>query len=58
MGFLKGIEKRMESLVEGVLRRLVELGYPPAAEERLVEESLTFSLPPQLRPHDSRGRRR
>ncbi len=47
-----------ESLVEGVLRRLVELGYPPAAEERLVEESLTFSLPPQLRPHDSRGRRR
>ena len=47
-----------ESLVEGVLRRLVELGYPPAAEERLVEDSLTFSLPPQLRPHDSRGRRR
>ena len=47
-----------ESLVEGVLRRLVELGYPPAVEERLVEESLTFSLPPQLRPHDSRGRRR
>ena len=47
-----------ESLVEGVLRRLVELGYPPAVEERLVEESLTFTLPPQLRPHDSRGRRR
>ena len=47
-----------ESLVEGVLRRLVELGYPPAVEERLVEESLTFSLPPQLRPHASRGRRR
>lgn len=47
-----------ESLVDGVLQRLVEFGYPPAVEERLVEESLTFSLPPQLRPHDSRSRQR
>lgn len=47
-----------DSLVVGVLQRLVEFGFPPAVEERLVEESLTFSLPPQLRPHDSRGRRR
>lgn len=43
-------------LVDGVLQRLIELGYPAAVEERLVEESLTFSLPPQLRPHDSRRR--
>ena len=46
-----------ELLVDGVLDRLVELGYPQATEERLVDESLTFSLPPQLRPHDSRRRR-
>ena len=46
-----------ELLVDGVLERLVELGYPQATEERLVDESLTFSLPPQLRPHDSRRRR-
>jgi len=47
-----------ERLVQGVLDRLVELGYPVAEEERLVDESLSFSLPPQLRPHDQRGRRR
>ncbi len=47
-----------EQLVDGVLARLVELGYPPAVEERLVEESLTFSLPPQLRRKDQRDRRR
>lgn len=45
-----------EQLVQGVLARLVEMGYPEATEERLVDESLTFSLPPQLRPHDSRPR--
>ncbi len=46
-----------ERLVDGVLERLVELGFPPAVEERLVEESLTFALPPQLRKHDTRRRR-
>lgn len=46
-----------ETLVDGVLDRLVELGFPPAVEERLVDESLTFSLPPQLRKHDTRRRR-
>lgn len=38
-----------ESLVQGVLDQLVEWGYPAAVEERLVEESLSFSLPPQIR---------
>lgn len=46
-----------ERLVDGVLERLVELGFPPAVEERLVDESLTFALPPQLRKHDTRQRR-
>ena len=46
-----------ERLVDGVLDRLVELGFPPAVEERLVDESLTFALPPQLRKHDTRRRR-
>lgn len=45
-----------ERLVEGVLARLVELGYPEAVEERLTEESLTFSLPPQLRRQEQRKR--
>ncbi|MPM95209.1 4-hydroxy-3-methylbut-2-enyl diphosphate reductase 2 [bioreactor metagenome] len=43
-----------ERLVDGVLDRLVELGFPPAVEERLVDESLSFALPPQLRKHDTR----
>ena len=38
-----------EVLVQGVLERLGELGFPPAQELRLVEESLSFSLPPELR---------
>ena len=38
-----------ERLVDGVLDRLAELGYPRAGEERLVEESLSFALPPELR---------
>ncbi len=46
-----------ERLVDGVLDRLVELGFPPAVEERLVDESLSFALPPQLRKHDTRRRR-
>lgn len=47
-----------EALVDGVLDRLVQLGYPTAVEERLIEESLSFSLPPQLRHHDTRERKR
>lgn len=47
-----------EALVDGVLDRLVQLGYPQAVEERLIEESLSFSLPPQLRRHDTRDRKR
>ena len=47
-----------ERLVDGVLDRLQEMGFPPAVEERLVEESLTFSLPPELRRDDTRSRRR
>lgn len=38
-----------EVLVEGVLEYLLEQGYPVAEEERLTEENLTFSLPPELR---------
>ncbi|RMB62220.1 4-hydroxy-3-methylbut-2-enyl diphosphate reductase [Tessaracoccus antarcticus] len=38
-----------EELVEGVLEFLLERGYPVAEEERLTEENLTFSLPPELR---------
>lgn len=47
-----------EDLVNGVLARLQEFGYPPAEEERLVEESLSFALPAQLRSRDHRERRR
>lgn len=38
-----------ESLVQGVLQFLEEHGFPQAVEERLTEENLTFSLPPELR---------
>jgi 4-hydroxy-3-methylbut-2-en-1-yl diphosphate reductase len=38
-----------DDLVQGVLDLLVAQGYPPAREERLTEESLTFALPPELR---------
>ncbi|MGV8846120.1 4-hydroxy-3-methylbut-2-enyl diphosphate reductase [Tessaracoccus sp.] len=38
-----------EELVQGVLEFLLEKGYPVAEEERLTEENLTFSLPPELR---------
>ena len=38
-----------EELVEGVLAHLEANGFPPADEERLTEESLTFALPPELR---------
>ncbi|HYP45220.1 MAG TPA: 4-hydroxy-3-methylbut-2-enyl diphosphate reductase [Propionibacteriaceae bacterium] len=38
-----------DELVQGVLNFLVERGYPAATEERLVEESLIFALPPELR---------
>ncbi|MDO5736667.1 MAG: 4-hydroxy-3-methylbut-2-enyl diphosphate reductase [Propionibacteriaceae bacterium] len=38
-----------EELVQGVLEYLLERGYPVAEEERLTEENLTFSLPPELR---------
>ncbi len=38
-----------EELVDGVLELLLEKGFPVAEEERLTEENLTFSLPPELR---------
>ncbi|TRY18718.1 4-hydroxy-3-methylbut-2-enyl diphosphate reductase [Tessaracoccus rhinocerotis] len=38
-----------DELVQGVLAFLEERGFPPATEERLTEENLTFSLPPELR---------
>jgi 4-hydroxy-3-methylbut-2-enyl diphosphate reductase len=38
-----------EDLVRGVLDFLTERGFPVAREERLVEESLIFALPPELR---------
>jgi 4-hydroxy-3-methylbut-2-enyl diphosphate reductase len=38
-----------EELVQGVLDFLVEQGFPVASEERLVDESLIFALPPELR---------
>lgn len=38
-----------EELVDGVLAFLEANGFPPAVEERLIEESLTFALPPELR---------
>ena len=38
-----------EELVQGVLELLESQGWPPAVEETLIEESLSFALPPQLR---------
>jgi 4-hydroxy-3-methylbut-2-enyl diphosphate reductase len=38
-----------DSLVKGVLDLLQANGFPPAVEERLIEENLTFALPPELR---------
>ncbi len=38
-----------EVLVDGVLELLLEKGFPVAEEERLTEENLVFSLPPELR---------
>lgn len=38
-----------DELVQGVLKVLQQHGFPPAREERLAEESLTFALPPELR---------
>ena len=35
--------------MQGVLDLLQANGFPPAVEERLVEENLTFALPPELR---------
>lgn len=38
-----------EDLVRGVLDLLESRGFPVATEERLIEESLVFALPPELR---------
>ena len=38
-----------DELVQGVLALLRERGFPKADEERLIEENLTFALPPELR---------
>ncbi|MDR3069916.1 MAG: 4-hydroxy-3-methylbut-2-enyl diphosphate reductase [Propionibacteriaceae bacterium] len=38
-----------EDLVQGVLARLVDLGFPPAVEQVFTKESLSFSLPHELR---------
>ncbi|MCL2316941.1 MAG: 4-hydroxy-3-methylbut-2-enyl diphosphate reductase, partial [Actinomycetia bacterium] len=43
-----------DDLVAGVLAQLVAWGWPEAEEDRLVEETLRFALPPQVR--DRRGR--
>ncbi|MFZ2624961.1 MAG: 4-hydroxy-3-methylbut-2-enyl diphosphate reductase [Propionibacterium sp.] len=43
-----------EELLDGVLARLVELGFPVATEETLVEETLAFALPAQVRPPRTR----
>lgn len=45
-----------EELVHGVVEFLQERGFPEATEEQLVEESLTFALPPELRK-ELRGKR-
>jgi len=38
-----------DELVQGVLELLRERGFPKAEEESLIEENLTFALPPELR---------
>ena len=38
-----------DDLVQGVLEHLRERGFPVATEEKLIEESLIFALPPELR---------
>ena len=38
-----------EALVQGVIDLLISKGWPQAEEETLIEESLSFALPPQLR---------
>ncbi|PIF01554.1 MAG: 4-hydroxy-3-methylbut-2-enyl diphosphate reductase [Propionibacterium sp.] len=38
-----------DRLVQGVLDLLSERGFPKATEANLIEESLTFALPPELR---------
>jgi 4-hydroxy-3-methylbut-2-en-1-yl diphosphate reductase len=38
-----------DQLVVGVLSFLESQGFPPASEERLIDESLAFALPPELR---------
>ncbi|MBO0813406.1 MAG: 4-hydroxy-3-methylbut-2-enyl diphosphate reductase [Microlunatus sp.] len=38
-----------DDLVQGVLDHLQGKGFPAATEERLIEESLVFALPPELR---------
>jgi len=38
-----------DQLVQGVLEHLRAKGFPVATEEKLVEESLIFALPPELR---------
>mgnify|MGYP002758273790 FL=1 len=38
-----------EALVQGVIDLLISKGWAPAEEETLIEESLSFALPPQLR---------
>ncbi len=47
-----------EHLVQGVVDTLVSYGFPPAVEEKIVDEKLSFALPSQLRSHDHRQRRR
>lgn len=43
-----------EQLVQDVLAVLEAKGWPPAVEESLIEESMTFALPPQLRSRRTR----
>ncbi|WP_420174329.1 4-hydroxy-3-methylbut-2-enyl diphosphate reductase [Luteococcus sp. OSA5] len=38
-----------DELVNGVLEYLESKGFPQAVEERIIDESLTFALPPELR---------
>lgn len=44
-----------ERLVQEVLEFLQSRGWPPAVEENLIEESLSFALPPQLRSRRTRS---